>query len=274
MTSDQQRLMGYVETWRSAADDLVTLLRSLDDEDWARPTDLPGWDVKGVAAHVAHLESDLCGVKQKRVEVPELEHLTAPSSIYTEMGLIAREDLSGAQITDEIENAVAVRYGQLRADPPTDGTADPPRTPGRIAWNWETMLGNRPVDVWMHEQDIRRAVDRPGGMNTAAAQHTVQIFARSFGFTVGKRVAPPAGTTVVLDVAGVSPVHLAVEVNDQGRAVPVTGTVERPTVHLGMDTETFVILAGGRRPASDVPVRITGDQDLGRAVLAAMAVTP
>jgi uncharacterized protein (TIGR03083 family) len=274
MTSDQGRLMGYVETWRSAADDLVTLLRSLDDEDWARPTDLAGWDVKGVAAHVAHLESDLCGVKQKRVEVPELEHLTAPNSIYTEMGLIAREDLSGAQITDEIEHAVAVRYEQLQTDPPTDGKAAPPRTPGRIDWNWETMLGNRLVDVWMHEQDIRRAVDRPGGMNTAAAQHTVQIFARSFGYTVGKRVAPPAGTTVVLDVAGVSPVHLAVEVNERGRAVPVTAIVEQPTVHLGMDTETFVILSGGRRAVSAVPVTVIGDRDLGGKVLAALAVTP
>jgi uncharacterized protein (TIGR03083 family) len=274
MTSDQQRLMGYVETWRSAVDDLVTLLRTLDDDDWSRPTDLAGWDVKGVAAHIAHLESDLIGTKQKRVEVPELEHLTAPSSIYTEMGLIAREDLSGAEVTDEIEQAVAVRYEQLQADPPTDGKADPPRTPGKIAWNWETLLGNRPVDVWMHEQDIRRAVERPGGMNSAAAQHTIQIFARSFGYTVGKRVAPPAGTTVVLDVAGVSPVHLAVEVNDQGRAVPVTGPVAQPTVHLQMDAETFVILCGGRRPVAEVDVTVTGDEDLGRRVLAAMAVTP
>ena len=76
-----------------------------------------------------------------------------------------------------------MRAVSLRAaarDPPADGKADLPRTPGKIGWNWETLLSNRVVDVWMHEQDIRRAVGRPGGMNTAAAAHTVATFTRSF----------------------------------------------------------------------------------------------
>jgi hypothetical protein len=91
---------------------------------------------------------------------------------------------------------------------------------------------------------------------------------------VGKRVAPPAGTTVVLDVTGVSPVHLAVEVNEAGRAVPLTTDPESPTVSLRMDVETFVVLAGGRRPASELPVGIEGDAELGGRILKAMAVTP
>ncbi|GAB2743178.1 maleylpyruvate isomerase family mycothiol-dependent enzyme [Nocardioides pakistanensis] len=274
MTSDRERLSGYVESWRSAVDDVVSLLRSLDDEDWSRPTDLPGWDVKGIACHLAHLESDLAGVKQKRVEVPQGAHLTAPTSVFTEMGLVARADMTGPEVTDELEEAARVRHERLLADPPTDGKADPPRTPGKIGWDWETLLSNRVVDVWMHEQDIRRAVGRPGGMNTPGAAHTVATFTRAFPFVVGKVVAPPAGTTVVLDVTGVSPVHLAVEMNESGRAVPVTDEPGDPTVVLRMDVETFVILAGGRRPADQVPVEIAGDDELARKVLAAMAVTP
>lgn len=274
MTSEQERLSGYVAAWRNAADDVVTLLRSLDDADWSRPTDLPGWDVKGVASHLAHLESELSGVKQKRVELPNREHLTAPSSMYTELGLIAREDMTGAQITDELEESVRSRHEQLLADPPTDGKADPPRTPGKIGWNWETLLSNRVVDVWMHGQDIRRAVGRPGGMNTPGAEHTVATFVFAFPYAVGKRVAPPAGTTAVLDVTGVSPVHLAVEVNESGRAVPLTHAPEKPTVSLRMDVETFIVLAGGRRPAADLPVEVEGDAELGRQILEAMAVTP
>jgi uncharacterized protein (TIGR03083 family) len=274
MTSDQERLSGYVEAWRSAADDVVTLLRSLDDSDWARPTDLPGWDVKGIASHLAHLESELSGVKQKRVELPRREHLTSPTSMYTELGLVAREDLTGAEITDELEHCVRSRHEQLLADPPTDGKADPPRTPGKIGWNWETLLSNRVVDVWMHDQDIRRAVGRPGDMNTPGAAHTVATFVRAFPYAVGKRVAPPPGTTVVLDVTGVSPVHLAVEVDESGRAVPLTSDPQKPTASLRMDVETFILVGGGRRPVAELAVEVEGDEALGRKVLEAMAVTP
>jgi hypothetical protein len=111
-------------------------------------------------------------------------------------------------------------------------------------------------------------------MNTPAAAHTIQSFARAFPFAVGKRVAPPAGTTVVLEVRGVHPVHLAVEVNDAGRAVPVRETPEKPDAAMRLDVETFAVLAGGRRPVDQVRVEVEGDADLARRVLEALAVTP
>ena len=136
------------------------------------------------------------------------------------------------------------------------------------------MLSNRLLDVWMHEQDIRRAVGRPGGMTGPGAEHTVATFTRSFPYAVGKRVAPPTGTTVVLEVTGVSPVHLVVEIDEAGRAVPTTNEAAEPSVALRMDVEAFVMLAGGRRPVPDLGVEVRGDEELGRRLLEAMAVTP
>lgn len=273
MSADEERLAGYVETWKACVDEAVTVLRGLDEEDWARPTDLPGWDVKAVAAHLAHLESELSGVRQKRVDLPERDHLTAPTSRYTELGIVAREAMTGPEIVDELEECAARRYDALRADPPTDPDGDPPRTPGKIGWSWERLLSNRALDVWMHGQDIRRAVGRPGGMTSPGAVHTVSVFTRGFGYSVGKRVAPPTGTTVVLDVSGVDPVHLAVVVDDDGRAVPTTDESD-PSTTLRMDLETYVVLCGGRRPPAELDVEVSGDPDLGRRVLEAMAVTP
>jgi len=273
MSSEQSRLTEYVDTWKRAADDVVLLLSGLSEEEWSRPTDLPGWDVRAVAAHLAHLESELAGVEQERVEVPELEHITAPSATYTEAGRIARESLSNPEIVEELVAAVDSRSAQLRGDPPTDGSALAPITPAGLSWDWETLLRNRVVDVWMHEQDIRRAVGRPGGMTSPAAAHTVLVLSTGFPFVVGKRVAPPVGTTVVLDVTGVHPVHLLVEVNEQGRAVPSTDAPQDPTVVLQMNIESLVILCGGRRPADQVHVTVTGDQELGRRILRSMAVT-
>ena len=53
---DQDLLSGYADVWWQAIDDFTRLLESLDPEDWDRPTDLAGWDVRAVASHVAHLE--------------------------------------------------------------------------------------------------------------------------------------------------------------------------------------------------------------------------
>ncbi len=272
--SDENRLQAYVDTWAVAVEDVVRLLRSLRDEDWSRPTDCPGWDVRAVAAHLAHLESELAGNPQEEVRVPELAHVTSPMGAYTERGPVARRDWATDAIVDELETSAAIRLAALRADPPTDGSVRAPVTPGDIGWTWETLLSNRPLDVWMHEQDVRRAVGRPGGLDSAAARHTVGVFARGFGYVVGKRVAPAAGTTVLLDVTGAHPLHLAVEVGADGRATPLREDPAEPTVALRMDTETYVVLCGGRRGPAEVDVEVAGDAELGARVLAAMAVTP
>ena len=135
-----------------------------------------------------------------------------------------------------------------------------------------TLLGNRILDVWMHGQDIRRAVDRPGAMDTAAAHHTCAVFARAFLYSVGKRVAPPDGTTVLLDVEGEPPIRVTATMRD-GRAVPGEQELD-PTVRLSMGRDAFVMLAGGRRPPDRIGVGVSGDRDLAARVLAAMAVTP
>lgn len=273
MNADRERLSEYVEIWRGAVDDVVRLLRNLSDEEWTRPTDLPGWDVRAVAAHLAHLESELSGADQVALEVPEQAHLTAPSGRYMEAGRIARASLSNTEVVDELERAVAARDAALREDPPIDGAATPPVTPAGVSWDWDTLLRNRVVDVWMHEQDVRRAVGRPGGMNRPAAAHTLRVLTAGLPYVVGKRVQPPAGTTVVLEVTGVHPVHLVVEMNQAGRAVVSTSPVEHPTTTLRMDAETFLLLAGGRRSADAAEVEVSGDEELAGRILASMALT-
>ncbi len=275
MTTDAARLGAFVDAWEHAVRDVVALLRGLSPDDWSRPTDLAGWDVRAVAAHLAHLESELAGNEQVAVDVPaDLPHITSPMGSYTERGPLARAAWSPAEIVDELEAAAAARLEALRADPPTDGAASPPRTPGGIGWSWETLLSNRPLDVWMHEQDIRRAVGRPGGLDSPAAGHTVAVFARGLGYVVGKRVAPEPGTTVVLDVTGAHPVHAAVRVGDDGRATTLAADPAAPTVTLRMDLESYIVLAGGRRAPSDVPAEVVGNRELGERVLGSLAVTP
>ena len=274
--SDAERpahqLATYVETWWQAIGDLTALLDALPADAWALPTDLAGWDVKAVASHVAHLESLLAGGPEETADIGEPAHVTGPLGQFTEVGVVTRRDRDPASITEEIRKVTAVRHAELVADPPTDPAAPAPGIFGLIGWTQQTLLRNRPLDVWMHEQDIRRAVGLPGGMDGAAAQHTTDYLTEAFGYVVGKKVAPPVGTTAVLAVEG-SPV-VAVEVDESGRGRRLADVPADPTVRLSADRESFIVLAGGRRAAAPGAVTVEGDAGLGAAILAQLGTTP
>ena len=270
--SDQERLAGYVEVWWEAVGTFTDLLEQVPDEEWSTPTDLPGWDVRAVAAHTAHLEAILAGGPEETAEVPELPHITGLMGTYTEIGVITRRDTAPQAIVEEIRTAAAARYRALTADPPTDGSARPEVIFGGVPWSWETLLRNRPLDVWMHEQDVRRAVGRPGSMDTRAAVHTTAYLMESFGYVLAKKAQAPAGTTAVLRVVGHEP--RAFTVGDDGRGRRLDEVPADPTVALAMDRETFVVLAGGRRTAEPGAVEVTGDDGFGARLLGVMATTP
>ena len=270
--NDAPRLAELVETWRHAIAEFVALARDVPEDQWELPTDLEGWSVKDNVAHTAHLEAVLAGTPEETGPVEEAPHIKDLSGLYTEQGVLARRDRDMAALADEIEDAAGKRHAALLADPPTDGASPPPKTPGDVPWSTERLLSNRPVDVWMHEQDIRRAIGRPGGFDSPAARHTISNLGGGLAMVVGKRVAPPVGTTVQVDVpeAGQS---WTVVIGDNGRAAFVDA-VDSPTVRITLGAEDFVVLAGGRRGVEATSPKIEGDAELGRAVLANLAVTP
>ena len=270
--TDRERLAGYVDVWWHAVNDFAGLLEQVPPEQWSTPTDLDGWDVRAVASHIAHLEGILAGEPEETVDVGEPGHVTGLMGLYTEQGVVARRDKSPDHLINEIREAATKRHTALLADPPDDGSAKPDQIFGGIGWDWNTLLRNRPLDVWMHEQDVRRAVGMPGGMDSAAAIHTADYLAESLGFVLAKRVGAPTGTTVVLEIAGHAP--YAFRVDENGRGVRMPEVPDDPTVGLRTDRETFIVLAGGRRTPEAGSVTITGDDDLGRRILDTLAVTP
>lgn len=273
MTTDRDRLLQLVEVWRRSTQDVVGLLRSLDDSDWATGTDLPGWDVRAIAAHLAHLESELAGNPQRQVEVPPAPHVKGLLGEFTEGGVLARAGWTPDEVIDELESSVEKRYAAISADPPTDAAAPGPGFAGLIGWSWQTLLTNRPLDLWMHEQDIRRAVGRPGGLDTPGAVHTAGVYAKSLPFVLGKKVGAPAGTTVAVDVTGAQPQVLAARVTPDGRGEPVGELRTEPDARLVLDFESWILLVGGRRTPDEVELGVHGDATLARQVADNLGVT-
>jgi uncharacterized protein (TIGR03083 family) len=270
--TDRERLAGYVDVWWQSVNDFLDLLEQVPTEQWHAPTDLAGWDVHAVAAHIAHLEAVLAGAPEETVEVGEPEHVTGLLGLYTEQGVVARRDRTPDELINEIRGAATARHTALLADPPSDAAARPEPIFGGVPWDWERLLRNRPLDLWMHEQDIRRAVDLPGGMDSPGARHTAAYLAESLGVVLAKRAGAPVGTTAVLDVGGQAPV--AFVVNDAGRGEQLPEVPTAPDVCLRLEREAFIVLAGGRCEPDPGSVEVAGDQELGRRILDAFAVTP
>ena len=97
----------------------------------------------------------------------------------------------------------------------------------------------------MHEQDIRRATDRPGHLDSVAARHAIAVFARGLGYVWGKKVGAAPGESAAIELSD-SGHRFAVTVGGDGRGVAAPDDAKVDTT-LRMDTGTFVVLCGGRR---------------------------
>lgn len=89
-------LSELIAVWRAACADAAASLHALGEDEWELPTDLPGWNVRFVAAHLAHLESELAGLPQAHVEVPEAPHVKGLLGQFTEKG---RAVIAGMGVT-------------------------------------------------------------------------------------------------------------------------------------------------------------------------------
>lgn len=262
----------YLGAWRESVDRVLTLFLRLDREDWARETDLPGWTVQDVLAHLAHVESALAGGDVASA-LSEPGRSTLPPD-WTEPGVAARRDRAPDALRAELAAAVLHRTSELERAQPLDPTGRPENTPAGLDWDWATLLRNRAIDVWVHEQDVRRATDRPGGMSGDAAELVLGSFADALPYVLGKKVGADPGTVVRWRVRGPVELERTVRVDDLGRAAVVDDA--DPTVTLDLDSETFLVLVAGRRGWEQVHdrVHVDGDGDLARRVVDAMGVTP
>ena len=257
--------------WEQASQDLLAVLRDLSDADWDQPA-LPGWTVRDVLAHLAHLESEAAGMPQPdggRVGLEAQVNQPMPTDI-TETGVAARRGRSAAELLDEFETACARRREALAGLDVSDPRALAPGFAGEIGWDIATWLRNRPIDLWVHEQDVRRATGRPVVTSSAGAAHVAGVMTKVFPMTLRRL---PTGTAVVAHVSGPQGRVLAARVGDDGRAAPFDPS-EGSDVTLEMDDATWLLLTGGRLDPADADITVTGDEGTAAIVLGRFNVTP
>jgi uncharacterized protein (TIGR03083 family) len=253
---------------------LDELCAPLSDEEWATPTECPGWDVHDQLAHVIGTESALSGLPTPPSPDPTPTHVVNPIGAMNEAWVESLRPLTNPQLLARFREITATRLEQLRNAPPERFDEIGPTPVGQAPYR--EFMNVRAMDCWVHEQDIRRAIGRPGHQTSALADHAISRFITAMPFVVGKKAGAPDGSCVEFVLTGPVTRSFAVEVVD-GRArlapdLPASGTA---TSTITMDAETWWTLALGRRSPADALsgglVDLAGDVDLGRRVVDSLA---
>ena len=264
MATDQELAEQMGRVWRSLAD----AGRPLTEAEWKTATEVPGWSVQDNLAHVTALEWQLLGRPELDHQVADdLPHVRNDFGRTNEVFVDSRRSWTGADVLAEFEAVTGDRLAALAAlDADGFGSESwTPVGPGTV----RDLLPFRIFDAWVHEQDMRRAVGRPGDLDGPVAAAAMQRILDTLPFVVGKKAAAPDGATVVVDLAPPLAARVAVVVD--GRARPVEPVPEQPSVRIAMDGETYARLACGRLDPAPVlagdRVRLEGDATLGRRVV-------
>lgn len=255
-------LTGLFAVWN----DLDALLAGLSEAQWRAASPLPGWDVKALVSHMIGTESFLAGIAapQPDIDVSALEHVRNDIGAMNEcwvrhLGAHADADVleSFRAITDDRRAALTA----LSDEEWNAVTATPtgPDTYGRF-------MRIRVFDCWMHEQDIRVALERPPSddeLAGPAASLAVDEIAATMGYVVGRLAKAPEGSRVQFELTG--PLARTIRVRVDGRATVVDSFAgQEPTATIRLDGLQFTRLAGGRPlcPARAKDVELGGDKDV------------
>ena len=180
--------------------------------------------------------------------------------------------MPGPDVLTEFVAVTQLRLAALRRLTEEEWAAVGPTVVGEVAL--ADFMRTRVFDSWVHEQDVRTALGRPGGSGGLASDIGVGQVEAAMGFVVGKKAAAPDGSVVRFSVTGPAGdarrFTLAVQ---GGRARPASDGAS-PTVTLGLSSLDFVRLGCGRVGAAEVEaagrVEMGGDAALGKRILEAM----
>jgi uncharacterized protein (TIGR03083 family) len=255
-------LLGLFTEW----DSIDALLEGLPESGWQAATPLPGWCVRAVVSHIIGTESFLQGIAppQPDIDVKALEHVRNDIGAMNECWVRHLSGESGKSVLERYRAVTGKRREILPGMSDDDWNAPTPTPAGMDSYG--RFMRIRVFDCWMHEQDIRMALQRPSSddeLTGPASQLSLDEIAATMGFVVGKLAEAPDGSRVRFDLTGPLARSIGVSVDGRAQVVDGFGGLE-PTARIRLDGLQFTRLAGGRPmcPVRSQDVELGGDKDL------------
>ena len=253
---------------------LVSGCDRVSEAQWAMATDCPGWTVKDQLSHLIGVERLLLGDPPPPPLAEFPDHVTNAFGEMNEAWVAARRS-RGRQ-----RGAVRVGRGHQPADGAVADHAHRAVRPGGVEPGRRGALPRVHGDPGpRHAGPTSRTFGgrsgRPGGRNGVGEATVLDRCERTMPFVVGKRVAPPDGTSVLFAVTGVMGRQVHLEMHD-GRAVRHAGAAGHGALGVAEHGPRVLLAArAGPGAASRVmatgQVTIEGDVAIGHRVLESMA---
>lgn len=245
----------------AALADMERLVHDLTPEDATRRTGCPGWNVFDIVAHCVSLESLLAGDPDPDHEIEVVpDHVRGDSNRFLEVLVDARRDLAFDDLARQLREVFHRRQRQLAVLEDLDV---------EVGWfagrtSTRSMLLRRTFDLWAHEQDIRRATGRPGGLASEPAACALTSILRGLASHLPKRMPEHAGT---LDL---------IITGEQSSATTIILGDGSESVRLSIPFADLVPLVCGRDDAADpaAVAVIEGDTALASVILTSLSITP
>ena len=288
LSEDGAAVPSLIRVWDEAIVSLWNVAAECPEDQWALPTPCPGWTVSDVIAHTIGLELDFRGdpAPDHEPDWATLPHVSGALGEYIEVSVDYRRGRTKSELLAELDDVIKLRRQDLAqiSDDPNEMTPGPagfliPRS---------QMLQTRILDLWIHEQDIRIAVDRPGGLDSDAAFVTAGRLSVGLPRMWGKTLGANGDQVLRVEVTGPGVEFTkTIAIGDDGRAhvvsnghwdTPIGGDPAPGNLLLQCSFPAYVALAAGRHGidkfVADGQVLIAGDQGLADRLIPAMAVTP
>ncbi|NGO42706.1 maleylpyruvate isomerase family mycothiol-dependent enzyme [Streptomyces ureilyticus] len=184
---------------------LLGLLGSLEAGDWGRPTVCPGWDVHDVVGHVLNdYMRRLSGLRDGWTGAVFADDETLPAYVARVNGLFVEATRQCSprlmvELLAHLGPQLDEVWAGVRLDAPAGvdvswASTDEPSP----AW---LDIAREYTEFWVHQQQIRDAVDRPGADEPELLGPVIDTFLRALPHTL-RTVDRPRGTTVRFDVTG------------------------------------------------------------------------
>ena len=253
--------------------EMLGLLRTLNPEELAIPTALPGWSVQDNAAHVVGTERMLNGEPSPEVEPANLSHVRNDIGRANEAWVEHYRQVGAVALIEDFDRVITARLKTLEAMSSEEFDAASWTPAGHATFG--RFMQIRLYDSWFHLVDMRYALDPSYELGDIPPEIPLLEVSNGLGYVVGKKAQAPDGASVRFAIGSDRSRWRQVVV--AGGRASLVGLDFEPDVTLRMTPLAFFLTVGGRCPAKQFlasgAISVDGDEALGANVLANMAFT-
>jgi len=269
--------------------ELLSLLRSLSGDDWSKPTAVPQWVVKDIAAHL--LDSDIRRISYQRDKAPMVRPETpitlsssapTPSDEYRNLvDFLNQLNADWVRAAKRISPRLLIEFLEVTGARVCElfRSLDPfgPALFG-VAWageqesqNWFD-IAREYTEKWHHQQQIRDAVGAPPLTSRKWLFPVLDTFLRGLPHTYRDTQAEE-GSSIVFMIAGEAGGEWTLK-REGGAWELYAGESDTAVCRVRMDQDaTWRLLTKGlSREDAATRIEIIGDHRLGEPILSMLAV--